>query len=70
MSVSYHLREEILAAVRGGASLQDIEREIVDPAALAEDDRAALWLFAWGTAERRGAAPAGLPEIVAGGRAR
>ena len=70
MSVSFDLREEILAAVRDGASLQEIEREIVEQASLGEDGRAALWLFAWGSAERRGAAPAGLPEIVACGSAR
>jgi hypothetical protein len=70
MSVSGYLRDEILAAVRDGATLHEVEREIVDVAALGEDDRAALWLYAWGTAERRGAAPVALPEVVTGGRAR
>jgi hypothetical protein len=65
-----YLREEIEAAFREGATLEDVEREIVDAAFIAEDRRASLWLFAWGVAERGGSDGAGLPEIVSGVDAR
>jgi len=34
-----------------GASLPDIDRDLVAPAALDEDSRSALWLYAWHTLE-------------------
>jgi hypothetical protein len=46
-------REAIEAAVRGGAMLVEIERDLVEPAAVDADGRAALWLYAWGAIERR-----------------
>jgi hypothetical protein len=46
-------RQAIEEAVRNGALLRDIERDLVDPAAVDADARAALWLFAWGAVERR-----------------
>ena len=50
---SRYLREIVDAAVRGGDTLAEIEREIVDVAALSPDGRSALWLYAWGAVERR-----------------
>lgn len=47
------VRAEIEDALAHGATLTAIEREIVERAAVSDDARAALWLFAWGTAERR-----------------
>lgn len=47
------LREEIADLVRDGASLRDIEREVIDTAPLGQDARDALWLYAWGCLERR-----------------
>ncbi len=41
------LRSEVAALADAGASLPDIEREVVRPAALDEDRRSALWLYAW-----------------------
>jgi hypothetical protein len=58
---SRYLREMVDAAVRDGASLGEIERDIVDRAALSPDGRSALWLYAWGAVERRGS---GRPTAV------
>ena len=46
-------RDAIEAAVRDGAMLAEIERELVEPAPVDADARAALWLYAWGAVERR-----------------
>ena len=35
-----------------GATLAEIEREIIEPSGLTEDSRDALWLYAWGCLER------------------
>ncbi|MDX6665300.1 MAG: hypothetical protein QOG68_1506 [Solirubrobacteraceae bacterium] len=35
-----------------GASLHEVEREIIEPCTLGEDARDALWLYAWGCIER------------------
>jgi hypothetical protein len=50
---SRYLRDAVEAAVREGATLSEIESEIVDGAALSPDGRSALWLYAWGATERR-----------------
>jgi hypothetical protein len=54
------LRDTIDELLAEGASLAEVEREIIEPSALSEDSRAALWLYAWGRLER--AAP---PLVVA-----
>jgi len=59
---SRKLREAIDELVAQGAKLGDIEREVIDPAPLGEDARDALWLYAWGSLERRGAQR---PSVVA-----
>jgi hypothetical protein len=35
-----------------GRTLEEIERELLDPAPLGEEQRAALWLYAW--SQKRG----------------
>jgi hypothetical protein len=47
------LREDIDAMLLDGCSLEEIERELVDPAPVGEEARAALWLYAWGSLERQ-----------------
>ena len=47
------LREAIDELVEHGASLRDIEREVIDAAPLGEDARDALWLYAWGSVARQ-----------------
>ncbi len=41
------LREEIIARSRAGDELAKIERELIDPNLVDDDERAALWLLAW-----------------------
>ena len=48
------LRAQIESALADGATLQDVEEEILDDAPASTDSRDALWLFAWGIAERDG----------------
>ena len=45
------LREHVEALMETGEHFADVERAI-DAADLPEDDRAALWLFAWSLADR------------------
>ena len=33
--------------MRAGRGLSDVEDELIDPAALSTDEKAALWLLAW-----------------------
>lgn len=39
--------------VRHGGSLDQVEEEIIDPAPLDENQKAALWLYAWTELPRR-----------------
>jgi hypothetical protein len=48
--VSRELIDELVAE---GASLKDIERDVIDESPLGEDSRDALWLYAWGSIERQ-----------------
>ncbi len=47
------LREAVDVMVSEGATLGEIEAELIDPAPLGEDSRDALWLYAWGSLERQ-----------------
>ena len=49
------VREQILTRSRAGDEINKIERELIDPAPLVEDDKAALWLLAWSAARNRAA---------------
>ena len=52
------IRVEIDEMVDAGASLREIEHEVIEQAPLSEDARAALWLYTWGSLERRSQRPA------------
>lgn len=41
------LRRTVAALAGAGATLPDIDRDVVAPAALDEEGRSALWLYAW-----------------------
>jgi hypothetical protein len=41
------LRETVARCAERGEPLECIESEVVEPAPLDEDRRAALWLYAW-----------------------
>jgi hypothetical protein len=46
-------RELIDVLVKEGASLAEIERDVLAGAPLSEELRDALWLYAWGVLERQ-----------------
>lgn len=46
-------RELIDELVADGATLSEIELDVIEPSPLSEDSRDALWLYAWGSIERR-----------------
>lgn len=48
------LQAAILAGVNAGTPLEQIERILIDPAAIDEDGKAALWLLAWCSQEQGG----------------
>ena len=43
----FEVREEIIASSRAGDHLDEIERDLIDPAPAVQDEKAALWLLAW-----------------------
>jgi hypothetical protein len=47
------LRDLISLWIDNGTTLAKVEEELIEPAQLGEDERAALWLFAWSYAKRR-----------------
>jgi hypothetical protein len=49
----FDVREEIVARSRAGDDLDVIEHDLIDPAPVVEDEKAALWLLAWCT-KRKG----------------
>jgi hypothetical protein len=44
------VREEIIASVLAGVALAEIDRVVIEPAPLDEEEKAALWLLAWSCA--------------------
>jgi 16S rRNA U516 pseudouridylate synthase RsuA-like enzyme len=45
-------QDQIATLVDQGMPLEEIEADVLEPAALSDEERSALWLFAWGR-ERR-----------------
>lgn len=48
------LQRQVIEAVRDGAGLGEIESNIIEPAHVEEDEKAALWLYAEALRDRRG----------------
>jgi hypothetical protein len=48
-----NVRHEIASWAYAGRSLEEIEAGLVDTAALEEEHRSALWLYAWLVSERQ-----------------
>jgi hypothetical protein len=46
-------QEQIAAMMRCGASLDQVESEVIDPCELSPDQKAALWLYAWSFMEAK-----------------
>lgn len=45
----FDVREEIIARSRANDDLEAIEHDLIAPAPVVEDEKAALWLLAWCT---------------------
>jgi hypothetical protein len=45
-------RDHITALVDAGRPLDEIETDVLEPAVMTEDERAALWLYAWSRRRR------------------
>ena len=57
------LRDEVAARLEGGAGSADVQDELVETAqGLSDEERAALWLFAWSYRP----SPPGLPTPAGG----
>ena len=52
------LRDQVAAAMGDGASLDEVEHELLRPAPVSRELRDALWLYAWGLSERERQPPA------------
>ena len=46
-------REEIAESVESGATIDELERDVIERPPLSRESRDALWLFAWSQLERR-----------------
>ncbi len=42
------LHEQVARAVGDGADLEEVEADVIEPAAVSPEQRDALWLYAWG----------------------
>ena len=47
MSTLHDLQVQIAARMRRGDSFEAVENDLIDPAALADAEKSALWLYAW-----------------------
>jgi hypothetical protein len=47
-----NVRERVAAAVDDGATLDEVEHEVLDDAPVSGDARDALWLYAWNLREQ------------------
>ena len=56
-------QERVAEAVNEGASLNEVESSLIEPAPLSPDLRDALWLYAWGLSERDEAPVATLQRL-------
>ena len=51
MASVVHLQERIAVMMQGGAQLDQVESEVIDPCDLSSEQKAALWLYAWSFVE-------------------
>jgi hypothetical protein len=47
------LKERIAARMSRGASLDEVEEKLIDPAPLRADQKSALWLYAWSMTDQQ-----------------
>ena len=59
------LRQQVADALEQGAPLEDVERDYIKRAPLSAELRDALWLYAWGMAERERQPPPAVERLRA-----
>ena len=47
MSTLKQFQAEIASRMRRGATFASVEEEVIDPSALSDAEKAALWLYGW-----------------------
>ena len=47
MSTLHDLQVQIAARMRRGESFEAVENDLIDPAALSDAEKSALWLYGW-----------------------
>ena len=47
LSVIADLQREVDMRLREGAPFAQIEHDVIEPSALSEEDKSALWLYGW-----------------------
>jgi hypothetical protein len=47
------LQRRVASMIRNGASLDEVERKVIEPCDFGPDRQAALWLYAWSLVELR-----------------
>jgi hypothetical protein len=47
------MQRRIGGLLSDGASLEQVEAEVIDSCGLRQDEKSALWLYAWSLADRR-----------------
>jgi hypothetical protein len=52
MSTIRELQTDIASRMRRGDSFEAVEAEVIDPSALSEPAKAALWLYGWSFVDR------------------
>ena len=57
------LRQQVLQAIDEGASLDDVEQQVILRAPLSPELRSALWLYAWGLSEREAQPPPAVERL-------
>lgn len=60
LSLVDDLQDEIAAGVAAGVPVDELDDDLIQPAPLTSDQRAALWLYAWAL-EKHSARSAGSP---------
>lgn len=53
------LERAVIEASSGGMSIDDVEQTVIQPAAVSQEHKAALWLLAWSNPARQSPTRAG-----------
>ncbi|HYB25482.1 MAG TPA: hypothetical protein VEF89_02590 [Solirubrobacteraceae bacterium] len=68
-SAERQLRAAIATRLERGDTLDTVERELIAPSGLSEEQRSALWLYAWSHPNHRAVSQPRLPVWAALGKA-